>query len=219
MDTRLLFERADLLAGAAVALIVGVSLGFVLSTAFLPNTTASGAVLLVLKSTIAPLFVAVLAAYVSVGLRIRHERNKERQQEQLQWKLQTVSLLQRIALELNRLDHDTEIDRPDPTAVYQYDDEGPLTHVDSLFIELMEQYTNAPPDIDECWKVEIARLKLAYDDPGNHPEIDQDPVETSMSTEYMTDWFQPQLEKVLHKLGRVTEGVTAEQLPRYTAPE
>lgn len=217
MESDVAIERSDILAGAIMALVVGISLGVVLSSIFIPNRSLPDTASFVFESALAPLLVAILGAYASVGLRIRRDRIKQRQQERLQWKLQTVSLLQRIALELNRLDRDAEISRPEPTAVYQYDDKGPLSHVDSLFVELMEQYTEAPPEIDELWKVDIARLKLAYDDPGNHPEIDQDPAKTSMDFSYLINWFQPQLEHVLHKLGDNTEGVTAEQLPRYTA--
>lgn len=213
-------EGTELLALAAIMGLVGASLGFILGDFFTGDIAASSAFQLFFESAIAPLLIAVLSAYLTVGLRMRFERRKERHQEQRQWKLQTVSLLQRIALELNRLSPSESLERPELTAVYQYNDadsDDPLSHVDLLFIELMKHYTQAPPGINEAWKIEIARLKHAYDDPGNHPEINLDPNLTEMSMEYVIDEFQPQLERVLHKLGESTEGVTASQLPEYTA--
>lgn len=220
MNTIYRIKVTELSALAATMGLVGASLGFLLGTSVTGNIAASRVFQLFFESAIGPLLIAVLSAYLTVGLRMRFERRKERRQEQQQWKLQTVSLLQRITLELNRLPPSESLERPGLTAVYQYNDNDsgdPLSHVDSLFIELMKHYTQAPPGISEVWKIEIARLKHAYDDPGNHPEISTDPNSTEMSMEYIIGEFQPQLERVLHKLGENTEGVTASQLPEYTA--
>jgi hypothetical protein len=214
MDTDITITKYDLYSIICVSLLVGAALGFVLNALSIGGTAVPDAISLVVKSALAPLIIAIFGA----GLRIRYERNKERRQEQHQWKLRTVSLLQRIALELNQLDPDISLDRPKRTAVHQYDESGPLSHVDSLFTELMEHYTMAPPGVDERWKIEIARLKHGYDNPGNHPDIDQDPA-TSMSVDYLKSWYQPQLEHVLHKLGATTEGISEDQLPRYTAAD
>jgi len=218
MDTETyVLRQSDLLVGVVAAVIVGTALGLVISTLYGGEATIDEALSPFLTSIIAPVIIALLGAYISVVIGIQYERIKNRRQEQLQWKLKTVSLLQRIALELTRIDRSEELDRPERTAVYQYDEDGPLSHIDSLFIELMEQYTTAPPGIDEYWKIEISRLKHAYSDPGNHPEIDKSPNEVSMTVDYLKNWFKPELERVLHELGATTEGVSADQLPRYTA--
>lgn len=212
-----LLQRSDLLVGIGAVVMVGAALGLVVGTLFRGGVSIVEAVPPFFTSIIAPIIIALLGAYISVVIGIQYERIKDRRQEKLQWKLRTVSLLQRIALEINRIDHNVKLERSELTAVYQYDEEGALSHVDSLFIELMEQYTNAPPGIDESWKIEISRLKHAYSDPGNHPEIDKNPNETSMTVDYLKRWFKPELERVLHELGEATEGVSADQLPRYTA--
>lgn len=206
------------IAAGLTGIAVGIAFGLIIAS--LTGNTVDFPPLMssLINTVIAPAIIAILGAYASADFRIRRQWDKEQEAEKTQWKVQTVSLLQRIALECKYLNGDESLeDREFPTSVYQYNDSGALNYLDTLFEELMEHYTKAPAGIDEDWKVTIARLKRAYDDPGNHPEISVESGSPPSSTRYFKLQLGPQIEEVLGQLGENTEGVDSEQLPLYTA--
>jgi hypothetical protein len=206
------------LASGLIGVALGIAIGFSIATAASRTADFPAFVSTLGSSVIAPGVIAIIGAYATASFSIRRQREKEREQERTQWKLRAVSLLQRIAIECKHLQGTESIDdRKYPTAVYQYEDSGPLAHLDELFIELMDHYTEAPPGIEEKWKISISRLKRAYDDPGNHPDIGIEPGMNPTDTRYFKTRLESQVTELLLELGGETEGVDEEQLPLYTA--
>jgi hypothetical protein len=221
MSTRSLIDngpKSGHIAAGLTGIAVGISFGLIIASLIGNTGNLSPLASSLINTIVAPAIIAILGAYASADFRIRRQWKKEQESKKAQWRVQTVSLLQRIALECRYFSGDEPLEnRKFPTSVYQYNDSEPLSHLDTLFEELMDHYSKAPAGIDEDWKVAIARLKRAYDDPGNHPEL---PVESGLKpsdTQYFKLRLGPQVEKVLGRLSEDTEGVDSEQLPLYTA--
>jgi hypothetical protein len=199
-------------------ILVGIALGLVIASLTGNTVDLISLISPLINTIVAPAIIAILGAYASADFRIRRQWEKEQEAEKTQWKVQTVSLLQRISLECKYLNGDEPLqDREFPTSVYQYNNTGPLSHLDTLFEELMEHYSKAPAGIGEEWQVAIARLKRAYDDPGTHPDISTESGFIPSDTKYFKLRLGPQVEEVLGRLGESTDGVDSEQLPLYTA--
>ena len=211
-------SRYEYAAAVLIGFVLGISIGLLIAEYFRSSIDSSELVSALGLSIIAPLIVAILTAFVATSYRIHRQHEKERRRERTQWKLQTISLLQQIVMECKSLEGTESVDeRTFPTPVYQYDDSGPLSQLDKLFVELMEHYTKAPPGIKEEWKVGVAQIKRAYDDPGNHTDIDFDPSYNPTDTSYFKFHLEPQVTDLLKDIGAHTEGVDEENLPQYTA--